>query len=432
MKIALVARHASAPSHLSDPYSEDQAVQVSGLGRALAAQGHQVVIYSRKDSASLPGRKALGPRLSAEYLAAGPPAEVPPDVLPRLAGEFADALARSWRRNKPDVVHAYHWTSVLAALAAARHVPVPVVASFGSLSAAEQRHRIAGDCSHARQRLEPALVKGAPAVLATNSDEVAELTRLGAPGARVACVPAGVDLRAFKPGGFSVRRSKQPRLIAFGPLAEYRGLDVMLRCLTELPGTDLVVAGGPPAGELESDHGYRILAKLAAHLGITERVQFLGHVAEEKLPALLRSADLLVSTARYEPQGSAAIRAMACGLPVVATSTGAYRDAVIDGTSGVLVPSERPAAIIRHVRDLLNSPMRLAAYGIAGADRARSRYPWDRVAAETVAWYERTVSQAPNAPASLAAVPAAQATGTAVVMPVRRRPVLRPAGADAA
>jgi glycosyltransferase involved in cell wall biosynthesis len=405
MKIALVARHSSPPVHTSDPYSADQATQVNGLGRALAAQGHHVVIYVRKDAASLPERQQLAPRLSVVYLTAGPAAPVPPDELPRLARDIAGALAKAWRKNTPDVVHAYHWTSVLAALTAAREVPVPVVATFGSLGSAEQRCRIAGECSASRQRLEPALAKAATAVLATTSEEVAELSRLGVAGPRMACVPAGVDAKAFKPAGFSVRRSKQPRLIAIGSLAEYRGLDVLLRCMTTLPGVELVIAGGPPADELEADHGYRILAKLAAHLGITERVQFTGHVSDDKLPALLKTADVLVSAARYEPQSSAAIRAMACGLPVVATATGACGDAVIDGTSGVLVPQERPAAIAGRLRDLLATPMRMAAFGIAGADRARSRYSWDRVATETVAWYERTISQAPSAKASLASVP---------------------------
>ena len=426
MKIALVARHASPPVHTSDPYSADQAAHVSGLGRALAAQGHHVVIYVRKDAANLPAKQTLAPRLSVVYIPAGPAAPVPPDQLPQYAKDIATALAASWRKNTPDVVHAHHWTSVLAALAAARDVPVPVVASFGSLGSAEQRYRIAGECGGARQRLEPALARSAASVLATTSDEVAELSRLGVLSAKVACVPTGVDIKAFKPAGYSVRRTRQPRLVTIGSLAEYRGIELLMRCLTELPGTELVIAGGPPADQLEGNHGYRILAKLAAHLGITERVQFTGHVADDKLPALLKSADLLVSAARYEPQSSTAIRAMACGVPVVATAVGTYADAVIDGTSGALVPAERPAALARHLRDLLASPMRMAAFGIAGADRARSRYPWDRVAAETTAWYERTIGKAVPEPATLAAASDAPASG-ATTLPQRRPGSAKPA-----
>jgi|GEM_PF-181602 glycosyltransferase involved in cell wall biosynthesis len=452
MKIALVARHATPPTRIYDPYSADQAAHVSGLGRALAAQGHDVVIYARKDSEKLPSRLSIAPRLTAEFITAGPQAPVPPDQLPQYAREIASYLAARWRKNTPDVVHAYHWTSALAALSAAREVPVPIVATFGSLGAAERRHGIAGECSAVRLRLESCIAKTATSVLATTSDEINELSRLGVQNGTVAYVPTGVDTTIFKPTGYSAKRTKHPRLLTVGPLTEYRGLDLLLRCLPELPGAELVIAGGPPADELESDHGYRILAKLAAHLGITERVHFTGHVDDRELPSLLRSADLLVSAARYEPLGSIAIRAMACGLPVVATEIGSYRDAVIDGTSGLLVPAERPAALARQLHDLLATPMRMAAFGIAAADRARSRYSWDRVAAETAAVYERAISKGPSVQLTLAAVPAAgkprqagslrAVTSRTTVRPVQHRtgsrqssrnqPLLVPVGGHAA
>jgi hypothetical protein len=64
----------------------------------------------------------------------------------------------------------------------------------------------------------------------------------------------------------------------------------------------------------------------------------------------------------------------------------------------VLVPPNLPQAIGQRVRELAATPMRLAAFGVASADRARCRYPWQRIAGETVAAYER-----------VAAVPAASA-----------------------
>lgn len=420
MKIAIVARHATPSSCALDPYSADQAAHVSELAKALAAQGHDVVIYARKDSPTLPGKASIAPRLKAEFMTAGPQGPLAADQLPHYANDIASYLAARWQKDSPDVVHAYHWTNVLAALSAAREHPVPVIASFGSFVSAERRHGIAGETTSVRTRMEPCVAKAATAVLATTADEVAELSRLGVPNARVSLVPAGVDTSRFSPAGLIAKRKRQPRLIAVGSLAEYRRLDIVLRCLAELPGAELVIAGGPSAEELESDHSYRILAKLAAHLGVAERVQFTGHVADNNLPALLRSADLLVSAARYEPQGISSIRAMACGVPVVATAVGCYRDAVIDGTSGVLVPPGRPDVLASRLRDLLASPMRLAAFGIAAADRARSRYPWDRIASEAVTVYERTIATAPKVD------PAPTAAAETTRQPARGRKV-RPA-----
>ena len=410
MKIALVARHATPPTCALDPYSADQAAHVSDLAKALAAEGHDVMIYARKDAPALPDKASISPRLKAEFITAGPQVQLAADQLPQYAKDIANHLAVRWQKNSPDIVHAYHWTNVLAALSASREHPVPVVASFGSFASAERRHGIAGETTSVRTRMEPCIAKAAAAVLATTADEVAELSRLGIPNARVSLVPAGVDIRRFSPAGLIAKRKRQPRLIAVGSLAEYRGLDIVLRCLAELPGAELVIAGGPGADQLESDHGYRILAKLAAQLGVADRVQFTGHVADDDLPALLRSADLLVSAARYEPQGISSIRSMACGVPVVATAVGCYRDAVIDGTSGLLVPPGRQDLLARRLRDLLSSPMRLAAFGIAAADRARSRYPWDRVARETIAVYERTIATAPGCEPAAAARAAAPRT----------------------
>jgi glycosyltransferase involved in cell wall biosynthesis len=80
---------------------------------------------------------------------------------------------------------------------------------------------------------------------------------------------------------------------------------------------------------------------------------------------------------------------MACGTPVVATSESADQDAVVDGATGALVRSGDAAALARRIRQLLASPMLLEGFGIAAADRARSRYSWERVGQQTVAAYER-------------------------------------------
>jgi glycosyltransferase involved in cell wall biosynthesis len=439
MKIALVAHHATPPAHPVDPYSADQAANVSGLGRALAAQGHDVVIYARRNSPELPGTLAIAPRLRAEFIDAGPPAPVPADQLPQYAKDIADDLAARWRDRSPDVVHAHHWTNGLAALSATRERDAAIVQTFGSLDAAERRHRIAGETSDARMRMESCIARAVTTVLATTSDEVAELSKLAVPSPKVSLVPAGVDVSRFKPAGYVAKRRREPKLIAVGSLAEYRGLDALLRCLSELPSGQLVIAGGPSADQLESDHGYRILAKLAAHLGVADRVQFTGHVSDDALPTLLRSADLLVSAARYEPAGMTAVRAMACGIPVVATAVGAYRDAVIDGTTGLLVPPGRPEMLAWRLRDLLAYPMRMAAFGIAAADRAKSRYAWDRIASETVAVYERTIARSQSLQRATAVSPAQPrqsgsartiraAASTPTVRPVQRRSGARQAG----
>jgi glycosyltransferase involved in cell wall biosynthesis len=162
--------------------------------------------------------------------------------------------------------------------------------------------------------------------------------------------------------------------------------------LPDLPDAELVIAGGPEADELDSDIAYKKLGKLAAGLGVADRITFTGQVTGKHLAALIRSADIFVSLTRHEPFGSAAISAMACGKPIVANAVGGYADAVVDGTTGLLLPPGRPQMLVKRLRELLATPMKLTGFGIAAADRARSRYPWERIAAETTAAYERCLA----------------------------------------
>jgi len=71
---------------------------------------------------------------------------------------------------------------------------------------------------------------------------------------------------------------------------------------------------------------------------------------------------------------------------------GGYADAIVDGTTGLLLPPGRPQMLVKRLRELLATPMKLTGFGIAAADRARSRYPWERIAAETTAAYERCLA----------------------------------------
>jgi glycosyltransferase involved in cell wall biosynthesis len=66
----------------------------------------------------------------------------------------------------------------------------------------------------------------------------------------------------------------------------------------------------------------------------------------------------------------------------------------VDGTTGILIPPGRPALLAQRIRQLLTHPMLIEAYGVAAADRAKSRYAWDRIAGETLAVYDTATTRA--------------------------------------
>jgi glycosyltransferase involved in cell wall biosynthesis len=405
MRIALVASQSSSPRP-RDAAGHDQ--RVTSLAEALGRLGHQVTLYAPNGSPAHPAKATLAPGVTVEHLPAGqagsrrPSGDEPALDIP----VFSDHLARRWRQNPPDVAHAHFWTSGLAALAGARGLNLPVVQTFHSLGApADGSRRPAGVSRPARGsgaarragrqrdtgrqlaqvRLQVCLARNANAVLATSSEQMTKLTRLGVPRASIRVVPWGVDTGRFAPEGPVAKRNGRPRLLAVRQSADEPGLDTVIRALAEVPDAELLIAGGPSgSGPANQD-----LAGLARDLGVADRITFTGDVSRTHLPALLRSADVLLSGEWEDPSGTVALQAMACGTPVAASVDGVVGDAVIDGTTGFLVPPGQPSALARRIRHLFASPMQLEAFSIAAVDRARSRYSWDRIGRETVQAYER-------------------------------------------
>ena len=197
----------------------------------------------------------------------------------------------------------------------------------------------------------------------------------------------------FSPEGPAYDRNDRRRLVTVADLAtEQEALGNLLRAVSKVPAAELVVAGGPPRAGLRSDLSYRRLAKLADSLDLSGRVFFSGEVGRTDLPPLLRSADLFVSVSEYDPTGVLAVQAMACGTPVIASAVGGQVDAIVDGTTGILVPPGHPALLAKRIRQILAHPMLLEAFSVAAADRARSRYSWDRIAHETLAVYDAALA----------------------------------------
>jgi D-inositol-3-phosphate glycosyltransferase len=390
----MVSEHASPLAAIGGVDAGGQNVHVDALSRTMARAGHEVTVYTRRDSTELPDRVPLGDRLVVEHLPAGPPQPVSKDAMLPFMGELGSALAARLAADPPDVVHAHFWMSGLAALAATRDSGVPVVQTFHALGVTKRRHQGRRDSSPgARIRLERAIARNAAHVIATSTEEIAELIRLGARRHGVTVVPCGVDLSEFTPEGPAAPRGARPRVLAVGRLVPRKGFDTLVRALTAVPEAELLIAGGPPAAELPGDAEARRLQQLADRLGVADRVVLLGAVPREQMPALLRSADIVGCTAWYEPFGIVPLEAMACGVPVVATSVGGIVDTIVDGATGVLVPPRRPDKVAAALRQLLSEPFWREAYGTAGIDRARSRYSWKRVATDTVAVYQRVLGR---------------------------------------
>lgn len=392
MRIAMVSEHASPLAALGGADAGGQNVHVAELSSALTRQGHEVTVYTRRDNRRAPAKVDSPAGYHVVHVPAGPPKKLPKDELLPYMGEFGRVLRSRWAKERPDVVHAHFWMSGLASILAARDLDIPVTQTFHALGAVKRRYQGKNDTSPPeRIRLERMIAKQADRVIATCSDEVFELARMGLPRSRASVVPCGVDLGRFTADGATLPRSAAHRIVSVGRLVPRKGFDIPITALTALPDTELVIAGGPGSGRIETDEEAQRLRETAERAGVSDRLRLPGQVSREDMPGLLRSADAVVCTPWYEPFGIVPLEAMACGIPVVAAAVGGLTDTVVDGVTGLLVPPHSPRDLAAALRRLLSDESTREAFGIAGQDRVRARYSWDRVAADTVRAYRRVV-----------------------------------------
>lgn len=414
LHVAMVSNHASPLAVLGGDDAGGQNVHVAALSQALAARGVRVTVYTRREAPEAPRRVPFTNGVVVEHVDAGPPRYVPKDEHVPFMEDFAASLEATWSREPPDVVHANFWLSGLASLTACRAVGLPMVQTFHALGVVKRRHQGTLDTSPPeRLRVERWLVEDADHIIATCSDEVFELVRLGGNRKRMTVVPCGVNLGNFNPDGPALDRPDGlHRLVVVSRLVPRKGIDDVIRALPAVPDTELLIAGGPPAAELDSDAEIDRLRAVARQVGVPDRVRFLGRLERHQVPPLMRSADALVTTPWYEPFGIVPVEAMACGVPVVASAVGGMIDTVKDGVTGLHVPARDPTALGDALRRLLEDEPRRRAMGEAGIRRARERYGWDRVA-DATAEVLRSVSGSAVPSSRMSSARRAEGNGTA-------------------
>jgi glycosyltransferase involved in cell wall biosynthesis len=144
-----------------------------------------------------------------------------------------------------------------------------------------------------------------------------------------------------------------------------------------VPGAVLALVG---EGELDAE-----LRALAAELGLAESVRFVA--PREGLAPAYADADVFCLSSRWEGLPYVVLEAMSFGLPVVSTRVDGIPEAVVDGTSGLLVPPSAPEALASAIAGVLDDPDTRARMGAAGAAIVAERFGLGRMADEIVAVY---------------------------------------------
>jgi len=204
-------------------------------------------------------------------------------------------------------------------------------------------------------------------------------------------VPNFVDTQRFAPapvGAAGGRRVAPPTLVHVSNFRPLKRVDdvvrIFARVRAERPDTQLVLVGdGPERPAAEA---------LGRSLGVAAGMRFLGETAD--LPQILRASDVFLLPSETESFGLAALEAMSCGVPVVASDVGGVPEVVVHGETGLLAPAGDVAAMAAAALRILADPALAMRLGRAARARAETRFPLEPAVDRYEAVYRQVLDSA--------------------------------------
>jgi glycogen synthase len=320
-----------------------------------------------------------------------------------MAGQLADI----------DVVHCHTWYAHLAGCLVKQLQGVPLILTTHSL----EPHRPwkveqLGTAYHASSWIERTAYQNADGVVAVSGSMKRDVEALyGVAPGRVRVIHNGIDLAQYRPTpdpGVLARYGVKPDVpvvLFVGRITRQKGIIHLVRALPYLQAGAQVVlcAGAPDTPEIGREMADVVeQARGASANPITWIPEMLPR---EEIIALYTHAAIFVCPSVYEPFGIINLEAMACETPVVASAVGGIPEVVVDGETGVLVPTHakgpadpEPADPGRFAHDLahginvlLADPARRAAMGRRARQRVEEQFSWSSIARQTLSFYEELV-----------------------------------------
>jgi glycosyltransferase involved in cell wall biosynthesis len=414
-----------SPEHLrvallvyrGNPHSGGQGVYTRYLARELIALGHRVTVFAGQPWPDLDADVGWVPVPSLDLYREPDPFRIPSlrefrSVIDGL--EFASFCTAAFpepltfslrvrrelaaRRGEFDVVHDNQCfgRGILGLMAdgwpvmATLHHPITVDRALELSHAATFGRRLSLRRWYGFLGMQMRVARQVPRILTVSESSKRDIAeQMGVAASQLAVVPVGVDHTRFRPLGI---RAPIPGRIMTTASSDVplKGLVPLLEALAKVRTerhAELVIIGRPRP---ESPVGETI-----ERLGLGGAVTFVSGVSDERLVELYAEAAVAVVPSLYEGFSLPAVEAMACAVPLVATTGGALPEVVGEsGVTGLLVPPGDPGALAAALGRVLDEPELAARLSVAGRDRVLHRFTWRACAEATVEHYRWVVEHA--------------------------------------
>lgn len=414
--IAMLSLHTSPLAILGGKETGGMNVYVRELSRELAQRGLCIDIFTRSQNPKTPRVQydLLGVRDARVInVPAGPQAPYSKHLLADHMDEFVSGVLDFSQSEgiRYDLIHAHYWLSGVAGIELQKKWQhTPIVQMFHTLGAMKNLVAIGEIDRETERRIESErelMRKVSRVIASTPRDKQQMIDLYDAPENRIVVIPPGVDTNLFHP--IVNRRAKEwigtfseKTVLFVGRIDPVKGLDTWFRAMRLVLETEpslktrmcVCLIGGDLDEDEDPDSELVRLDKLKDELGLSEVVTFLGGRAQSSLPYYYASADMVVMPSRYESFGLAALEAMACGTPVVASDVGGLSFIVRDGETGFLVPEGDEQALAECILSLLRDRELRNRMGERAVAVAQN-YSWRLIADKIVDLYREVWQEQP-------------------------------------
>ena len=318
----------------------------------------------------------------------------------RIIGDYVEQMSQQY--GQCDLIHVHDWLTSFAGIRLHQLWNCPLIATVHATERGRYRGRLDSPLQQAIDNAERNLVTRAKRVIVCSHHMANEVQYFfQTPGRKLAVIPNGVNITDLQgehtPAELADFRAKYAALdeqIVFtvSRLVYEKGVHLIVqaipRILQECPRARVIIAGrGPEAENLKQQ---------AENLGVADRVNFIGFIADKERNMFFEVANCAVFASLYEPFGIVALEAMALGCPLVVSDVGGFAEVVKHAETGTKIYPDNVDSTAWGIVHTLTNPDWARKNTVRARQAVAELFNWSRIAALTIDLYQRILDSSPN------------------------------------
>jgi D-inositol-3-phosphate glycosyltransferase len=359
LRILMLSLHSSPFGELGTTDTGGMSVYIREISRELGRLGHSVDIFTVSKNGYRHPIEKVSENVRLIHIGNGKFSNISKYRLYSYTFDIYAQINEFIMNNsiEYDLIHSNYWISGHVGTIIQEKWNIPHITMYHTNGLAKRINCLEEQEPLIRILTEKRISESCQKILVTTHREKEWLKRLyGVPLDKIRLIPCGVDTNKFRPIPQKIARrwlninDTDPLLLYVGRFSPIKGLGrliLSMAYLRDIRGIRLMVIGG------EINEIYNEMKRLVRNTGVDSMVYFGGRVDHNLLPLYYNAADMLVIPSYYESFGLVALEALACGVPVVATSVGAMERIIIDGYNGLIVKDPSPRSISESIRLML-------------------------------------------------------------------------------